>query len=133
MTKDCRVLISGHNDASDIESPARYHKKGDMHYVFFERMSDGVNEKFSLKFGRDSLSYKREGAVRTQIILIPGQISTSRFLTPYGEFEIGFDTTDFSFEETEAKIEIAAVYDMTLNGEPHEEGKIKISISEVKA
>lgn len=133
MTGNCFVCISGHSDAPDIESLARYHKKDNGHFVFFERDLNGVTEKFSLRFGEDHLSYKRDGEVKTEVILKPGQMHTASYVTPYGVFEIGFDTVDFSFEETASRIEIKARYNMTLNGEPHEEGRIKVEISEVRS
>ena len=132
MTDNCFVCISGHSDAPDIKGIARYHKKDAGHFVFFERELDGVTEKFSLRFGNDHLSYRRNGEVKTEVILEPGKKHTADYVTPYGTFEIGFDTVDFSFEETESEIRINARYNMTLNGEPHEEGKIKVEISEVK-
>ncbi|MCR5649615.1 MAG: DUF1934 domain-containing protein [Lachnospiraceae bacterium] len=132
MTKNCHVCIRGHSDALDIEGKARYHKKDSEHYLFFERETGGIMEKFSLRFGKDHLSYKRDGEVKTEVFLEPGQLHESCFVTPYGTFEIGFKSKDFSFEETESEIIISAVYDMTLNGEPHEEGRIQIEITEVK-
>ncbi|MBR5376942.1 MAG: DUF1934 domain-containing protein [Lachnospiraceae bacterium] len=132
MTKNCLVRISGHRDSPDIESPARYHKKDSGHFVFFERELDGITEKFSLRFGEDHLTYKRDGEVKAEVILEPGQMHRSDYITPYGTFEMGFDTVDFSFEETPSKIMIYAGYNMTLNGEPHEEGRIKVEITEVK-
>ncbi|MBO4374192.1 MAG: DUF1934 domain-containing protein [Lachnospiraceae bacterium] len=132
MTKNCHVCISGHADAPDIEGIARYHKKDSIHYVFFENEQNGVTEKFSLRFGKDYLFYKRDGEVKTEVLLETGQKHVSRYATPYGTFEIGFDTVDFLLTETGSEIKICAAYSMTLNGEPHEEGKIKIQISEVK-
>ncbi len=133
MTENCFVCISGHSDAPDIEGIARYHKKGTGHFVFFERELNGITEKFSLRFGNDHLSYKRNGEVKAEVILEPGQMHTANYITPYGTFEMGFDTKDFSFEETASRIEIKARYNMTINGEPHEEGSIKVEISEVRS
>ncbi len=131
MTKECMVCISGHSDAPDIVSPARYHRKEDEHFVFFERREDNIEEKFSLRFGRDHLEYKRKGAIKTVVLLRPGMTLPSQYTTPYGQFEVGFETTDFCFEESDSKMRIAASYNMTLNGLPHEEGKINVEISEV--
>ncbi len=131
MTKDCRVCISGHSDAEDIVSLARYHRKETEHFVFFERVSGNTEEKFSLKFGDGFLEYKRKGLIKTSVILRPGETTYSQYTTPYGVFEVGFETTDFNFEESDSQIRIGAEYRMTLNGEPHEEGKINVEISEV--
>ena len=132
MTKECFVCISGHADAPDIEAVARYHKKDSAHYLFFEREAGGLSEKFSLRFDKDYLSYKRDGEVKTEVFLKTGQTRVSKYVTPYGTFDIGFETVEFLLEETDSAISIRASYNTTLNGEPHEEGKIKIEITEVK-
>ncbi len=132
MTKECFVCISGHADAPDIEAIARYHKKDSTYYLFFERETDGLFEKFSLRFDREHLSYKRDGEVKTEVLLETGQRHVSKYVTPYGTFEIGFETVDLLLQETDSAISIKASYNTTLNGEPHEKGKIKIQISEVK-
>ena len=132
MTKECFVCISGHADAPDIEGIARYHKKDSVHYLFFERELDGIPERFSLRFGKDHLSYKRDGEVKTEVFLETGQKHLSKYVTPYGTFEIGFETVDLRLVETSSRISVSASYNTTLNGEPHEEGKIIVEISEVK-
>ena len=129
MTKDCEVRILGHSDAGEIKSGARYHKKEGTHYVFFERTEEGVTEKYSVKFSEEFLEYKRQGALKTVVCLRPGERTSSKYITPYGEFDIGFYTGSFLVDEKEDKIRVSAEYDMTLNGEPHEKGKIMIELA----
>ena len=124
----CTVRIVGHRDAEDIESTARHHMKDGRHYVFFERMNEGEEEKFSLKFDEHRLEYTRRGLIKSTVILEAGEKTSARYITPYGEFEIGFFTTSYELRKEEGVIRLDAEYDMTLNGEPHEPGKILIEV-----
>jgi len=128
MDPECKVKISGHRDAEDIEGEGRYHVKKGRHYVFFDRRTEDGQEKYTLKFDAESLEYKRQGLINSTVFLKTGQMTASAYRTPYGEFEIGFFTTFYELKEEEGKVSLTAEYDMTLNGEPHEPGKILIEV-----
>jgi len=126
MTKECSVRIEGHKDAQIIESTARYHKKDGRNYVFFEAQTEGIPERFLLKFDEHSLDYSRKGVIKSLVSLQEGVATSTQYVTPYGEFEVGFFTTSYEFDENEDCIVIKAEYEMTLNGQPHEAGRILI-------
>ncbi len=128
MGDNCLVRIVGHRDAEEIKERGRHHVKNGMHYVFFDRKTEGTGEKFTLKFDEKSLRYSRRGLLQSDVELERGKRTCSRYITPYGEFEIGFDTTLYEYSEDDGVILINAGYAMTLNGQEHEPGKIMIEV-----
>lgn len=124
----CRVSIAGHKDAGEIEGSGRHHIKDGRHYVFFERITEGEEEKFTLKFDGEGLEYSRRGLIKSTVLLKTGEKTTSLYRTPYGEFEIGFFTRSYELREEGDEITLKAEYDMTLNGQPHEPGKISVKL-----
>ncbi len=130
MKTECRIRVEGHQDAEVIVAEARYHEKNGRGYIFFEHETDGAAEKYSLKFDADSLEYNRKGVLRTSICLKKGEKTYADYVTPYGNFRAGFETTEILVLEEAERIRILAEYNLSLNDLPHEKGKIRFEITE---
>ncbi len=127
---NCLVRITGHKDAEDIEGFGRHHIKDGRHYVFFEKETEGIQEKFSLKFDGEGLEYSRNGVLKSVVVLRTGRQTNSQYITPYGQFEMGFFTTSYEVNEKDGYLAVNAEYDMTLNGQMHESGRIMIEVED---
>lgn len=127
---DCFVRITGHKDAEDIEGFGRHHIKDGRHYIFFEKETEGIQEKFSLKIDEEGLEYSRNGVLKSTVVLRTGQQTVSQYVTPYGQFEMGFFTTSFKISKEDGHLTVNAGYDMTLNGQKHESGRINIEVED---
>ena len=125
MDRNVKLFISGlHSDsgeeAANVETvyTAEYYKRNDSHYLFYEEQqeeSDG-NSRVRLKWKDNLLELSRQGAMQTLMVFEKDKKHMTRYVTPYGEIQLGIDTKDFRVEESEKNITVKIEYALEADG-----------------
>ena len=141
LNKDVNVSVLGRqysinntagNDAVKTEYKGQYYIKNGKHYVLYEEVSDdGSVTKCRLKFDDTTLEHNKSGELTTRFFFEKGTRHQTAYTTPFGDFLMGIDTKEFEFNESGAKINLHAVYDMEINDEFASENEIIIEITSI--
>lgn len=138
MTKDVVVTIAGFHTLDDDDSAiemvhiGEYYEKNGTHYIFFEERMDGMMEpvKNRMKIKEGYLEVQKRGPVSVDMVFEEGKSQSSTYAIPFGSFLIETHTTKVNVAKAEEKMEVAAEYEMEVNGVYCARSEIKVMIEE---
>lgn len=124
MTKEVFLSLKGlqmenGEDAQEMETitPADYYRKKDSHYVIYEEMTEGFNEKTRnmIKFRESYLEVSKKGLINVHMIFEKNKKNMTSYMTPYGNILIGIDTESVFLKENEDQIRLEVEYSLEAN------------------
>lgn len=124
MTKEVFLSLKGlqmenGEDAQEMETitPADYYRKKDSHYVIYEEMTEGFNEKTRnmIKFRESYLEVSKKGLINVHMIFEKNKKNMTSYMTPYGNILIGIDTESIFLKENEDQIRLEVEYSLEAN------------------
>lgn len=138
MTEEVCLAIKGvqsfgeDRDSQETKAKARYYKKGESHYLFYEEMQEGLKEpvKTRVKLHKKGVEIVRSGAVSTTMIFEEQKKHPTQYHTPYGKLDLSVDTRKINVKETDREIEIRIEYMLEAEGKPLAECFLRMKISE---
>lgn len=147
MTKDVLISIIGmhidiadegetENEPVEVITPASYFFKNGKHYILYEEMSEGLSGSIKNKVkinGNESIEIIKKGLINTHMVFEKGKKYYTNYETPYGQFSMGFYTTELNVEETEDRICADIKYNLELNDEVITVCSIKITVQPKKS
>lgn len=120
----------GNKDSIKINSKGKmYDKNGETYIVYKEKLgNDEESVTTTIKISEEELSIKRFGTVNSTMIFKKEKISTSRYHTAQGIFEIQIDTKKLDIIKNESSMDIVINYDINIVGLFEGYNNIKIEV-----
>lgn len=138
MTKEILLSLKGlqfDTEAADGEkietiTPAEYYKTKNSHYVIYEEMTEGFQEKTRniIKFRENSLDLTKKGLVNVHMVFEENKKNMTSYGTPYGELMIGIDAKSVKLKEEDMRIVVDVDYALEINYEHFADCKIRMDI-----
>ena len=125
MRRSVLVKVKGNTESGaqtgdevTVNAVGIYHEREGVHYISYEdRPSGEMPVKNLIKADQNTLSYKRTGAVRADMIFKTGEIHGFLYHTPYGAFGMETKTLYYSIDEAEDGLRLEAGYELILDGQ----------------
>lgn len=138
MTEEVSLTIKGvqsfgeDRDSQETRADARYFKKGESHYLFFEEVQEGLEEpvKTRVKLHKNGVELVRSGAISTTMIFEEQKKHPTQYHTPYGKMNLAVDTRKINVKETDEEIEIRIEYALEAEEKPLAECFLRMKISQ---
>ncbi|WP_230398339.1 DUF1934 domain-containing protein [Novisyntrophococcus fermenticellae] len=127
MTKDVIIYISGlqymeganHSEAEPIEIVVggQYFKKDEKHYLIYDEMMDGPENKTRniMKFDSNKMELNKKGLVNVQMVFEENKKNLSYYRTSYGMLNMGVAATRIKIDEQEDTIGVLVDYALDMN------------------
>ncbi len=137
MTKEVFLSLKGlqmesSESAQEMETitPAEYYWKKDSHYVIYEEMTEGFNEKTRnmIKFQGSCLEVSKKGLINVHMVFEKNKKNMTSYMTPYGNILIGIDTESILLKESEEQIKLMVAYSLEANYQHLADCKIELEL-----
>ena len=138
MTRDVLVSIKGlqfqtdplNNEETETITPAEYYKKSDGHYIIYDEVTEGIDEKTKniIHVKNHELSIIKRGAINVQMLFEENKKNLTSYRTPYGSLMIGIDAKKVDYCEKENNLKISIDYSLELNYEHYADCTISMDI-----
>ena len=117
-------------DEVTVNAIGAYHEREGVHYISYEdQPSGGMPVKNLIKADRNTMSYKRTGAVRADMLFKTGESHSFLYHTPYGAFCMDTKTMYYSIDEKGDGLRLEAGYELILEGQPSGIRRLLIEVS----
>ncbi len=126
MTKDILVSIRGlqsmgeaSEDEVEVIIPGKYYKRGDMHYIQYDEVSEGMEgtTKNLIKLKENCMEVTKKGLTNTHMVFEEQKKNMTYYDTPFGNLLVGIAATSVSMQETEEQIAVKVDYALEINYE----------------
>lgn len=126
MTKDILVSIKGlqtleedQEEEVEVIIPGKYCKRGDMHYVQYEEVTEGMEGVTNnlIKFRDNCMEVTKKGITNTHMIFEEQKKNMTYYETPFGNLLLGIAATNVTMKETEDQIDVKVDYALEINYE----------------
>ena len=126
MTKDILVSIRGlqsmgeaSEDEVEVIIPGKYYKRGDMHYIQYDEVSEGMEgtTKNLIKLKENCMEVTKKGLTNTHMVFEEQKKNKTYYDTPFGNLLVGIAATSVSMQETEEQIAVKVDYALEINYE----------------
>ena len=138
MEKEVLLALKGLQFAVDEEgaqaletiTPAEYYKKNESHYVIYDEVMEGFEEKTKniIKFKDSLVEVTKKGLMNVHMVFEENKKNMTSYVTPFGNILIGIDTADVKIAEEENTICVNVEYTLEANYEHLADCKIEMSI-----
>lgn len=126
MTEEVLVTIKGLHSISDsdneeleIVTAGRYKKLGEKHYVTYEEVVEGFDEKVHnlIKFEDHMIEVTKHGAANVHMSFERDKKNLTYYDTPYGSLLLGIMATNIEVKNREDEIDVEVRYALDINYE----------------
>lgn len=126
MTKDILVCIKGmqllsddQEDEVEVIIPGKYCKRGDMHYIQYEEVTEGMDGVTNnlIKFHGNCMEVTKKGLTNTHMVFEEQKKNMTYYETPFGNLLLGIAATSVTMEESEEEIGLKVDYALEINYE----------------
>ncbi len=137
MTKDILLSIKGlqslsedQEDEVEVIIPGSYCKRGDMHYVKYDEVTEGFDGITSnlIKFSHRCFEVRKKGVTNTHMIFEKQKKNMTYYDTPFGNLLLGISATNVSMRESEEQIDVKVDYALEINSEHLAECSIDVTV-----
>ena len=137
MTKEILVSIRGLHamgengeDQVEVIIPGSYCKRGDMHYIKYDEVTEGIAGTTSnlIKFRENCLEVTKKGITNTHMIFEEEKKNMTYYETPLGNLLLGIAATNISLSETEEQIDVKVDYALEINQQHMADCTIDVTI-----
>lgn len=137
MTKNILLSIKGlqslseeQEDEMEVIIPGSYCKRGNMHYVKYDEVTEGFDGTTSnlLKFSDRCLEVRKKGVTNTHMIFEEQKKNMTYYDTPFGNLLLGISATNVSMRESEEQIDVKVDYALEINSEHLAECSIDVTV-----
>lgn len=137
MTKDVLVSIKGlqfqqepENEETETITPAEYFKKRDGHYIIYDEVTEGFDEKTKniIHIKDHELNITKRGAINVQMLFEENKKNLTSYGTPFGSIMIGIDAKKVDYSESDDSMQVSVDYTLELNYEHYADCKILMDI-----
>ena len=134
MTKDIIITVRGLQTAEDgaIEtvSPGAYYFKNGKHYIFYEEVMEGVQEKTknTIKLSDGCMELTKKGSYSIHMLFEKDRKIVTYYNTPFGNLAMGIHAYRVDVKETDDQIGIEVEYALDINHEHLSDCRINIRI-----
>lgn len=137
MTKEVVVSLKGlqlvqdeQSEAIEVIAPGEYYIRNGKHYVLYDEVMEDSSSvcKNMLKFNDSCLEFIRKGEVNVHMIFETGKKNLTYYYTPFGNLQMGIDTTFIDIKESEDEIFVEVKYALDVNCEYVGDCHISISV-----
>ena len=126
MTKDIFVSIKGlqamgedQEDEVELIIPGNYCKRGDMHYIQYEEVTEGMEgtTRNLIKIQDKYMEVTKKGLTNTHMVFEEEKKNMTYYETPFGNLLVGIAATNVTMNETEDQIDVKVDYALEINYE----------------
>lgn len=126
MTKDILVSIRGlqtladnQEDEVEVIIPGKYCKRGDMHYIQYEEVTEGMDGVTNnlIKFRENCMEVTKKGLTNTHMVFEEEKKNMTYYETPFGNLLLGIAATNVTMKESEEEIGVKVDYALEINYE----------------
>lgn len=109
--------ISNEDESIEIICPGEYYYRNDRHFVIFDEISDNLLEpiKNIIKLRDKEFIISKSGAYNVQMMFVEGKKTVANYNTPFGDLQLGLDTTKVEVHEGENRLDIRIEYGLEAN------------------
>lgn len=140
MKKDVLVSISGlqfeidKEEAIEVISVGEYYNRNGKHYVLYDEILEEVEgiTNCILKISDKQVSIQKKGANNVHMIFEENRKNITYYSTPFGDLQIGINTTSIKVTEEEDEILINIKYELDINNSHVSDCEIQVKINSRK-
>lgn len=132
LTVSALQSVGEESDTVESTARAKYYKKGESHYIFYEEMQEGIpgSVKTRVKLNGEVIELKRSGAVATTMIFEKNKTHAAEYDTPYGRLQLAVETESLDISETDEEITAQIQYVLTAEGSPMADCRLSLKITQ---
>ena len=118
-------------DVIELIVAGQYYFRNGMHYLLYEETMEGFTESTQnlVKMKANFMEVRKKGTVNVTMTFEKGKKNTTIYKTPFGMFEMEFDTQRVSFHGLERSMEICAEYTLGMQGNPIADCKMQMRVT----
>ncbi len=137
MTEEVLVTIKGLHSISDNEdeeleivTAGRYKKLGEKHYVTYEEVVEGFEDKVQnlIKFEDHMIEVTKRGAANVHMSFERDKKNLTYYDTPYGSLLLGIVATSIDVKSREDVIDVDVRYALDINYEHMADCRLTVNI-----
>jgi len=137
MKKDVLVSISGlqfeidKEEAVEIISAGEYYNRNGKHYILYDEILEEVEgiTNCTLKISDKQVSIQKKGANNVHMIFEVNRKNLTYYSTPFGDLQIGINTTSIKVTEEENQILVNIQYELDINYSHVSDCEIQVKIT----
>jgi len=123
MKKDVLVSISGlqfeidKEEAVEVITAGEYYYRNGKHYILYEEVIEGIEgvTNCTLKIWNDQVSISKKGTSNVNMVFEVNRKNLSFYSTPFGDLQIGINTTSIKVTEEEDQLIAKIKYELDIN------------------
>ena len=136
MTKDVLVTVRGlqmtpdGDDTIEVTTTGKYYEKDGKRYHFYDEIVDDTNliVKNSIQITEEHVSVSKKGVINAQMNFEKENKLVSVYETPYGQMEMGINTTGICLDEQDDFLELKLEYLLEINNQHVSDSEILLQI-----
>ncbi|WP_097014621.1 DUF1934 domain-containing protein [Anaerocolumna aminovalerica] len=137
MKKDVLVSISGlqfeidKEEAVEIISAGEYYNRNGKHYILYDEIleeMEGITN-CTLKISHEQVSIQKKGANNVHMIFEVNRKNLTYYSTPFGDLQIGINTTSIKVTEEKDQILVNIQYELDINYSHVSDCEIQVKIT----
>ncbi len=140
MKKDVLVSISGlqfeidKEETVEVISVGEYYNRNGKHYILYDEILEEVEgiTRCTLKISDKQVSIQKKGANNVHMIFEVNRKNVTYYSTPFGDLQIGINTTSIKVTEEEEQILANIKYELDINYSHVSDCEIQIKITSRK-
>lgn len=140
MKKDVLVSISGlqfeidKEEAVEVISVGEYYNRNGKHYILYDEILEEVEgiTNCTLKISDKQVSIQKKGANNVHMIFEANRKNITYYNTPFGDLQIGINTTSIKVTEEEDQILVTINYELDINYSHVSDCEIQVKITSRK-
>ncbi|MCF0131499.1 MAG: DUF1934 domain-containing protein [Pseudobutyrivibrio sp.] len=99
------------------EYQANYLVRDGKHYFSYEKKDEEGNViNVLIVMSEDAMTMKQSGHINSMMIFKKGEVFHNRYSTPFGDFDMATDTTDYELKVTDTRVSLRATYLLNISG-----------------
>lgn len=140
MKKNVLVSISGlqyeidKDEAVEVISSGEYYLRNGKHYILYEEVLDDVLNvnNCTLKITEKQVDLIKKGASNVHMVFEENQNNLTYYETPFGQLQVGINTTNLNIVEEEDKLLVTIHYALDINYAHVSDCEITIKVTSKK-
>lgn len=140
MKKNVLVSISGlqyeidKDEAVEVISSGEYYLRNGKHYILYEEVLDDVQNvnNCTLKITDKQVDLIKKGASNVHMVFEENQNNLTYYETPFGQLQVGINTTQLKVVEEEDKLLVTIHYALDINYAHVSDCEITIKVTSKK-
>ena len=128
------IVRSDTEDVTESMVCGSYYRKDDSIYIFYEGVDEETPElitRHRIVVTGDRVEVQRTGAIRSSMLIVPGELNQCEYETPYGVLQLDFYGISVEAEAGETSVRIRMTYEIRLADSPVSENELIIEGSGV--